>query len=575
MITVSDTDLQVAVVHEFGLVVYEATLAQVPAADLESTLVTVEVNEASTCSVDVGGIDMTSGMNRVGLVESCWSSICEGIVGTCDIALADSSTTGRRLQGQQVDLNVSRVYDYGQSPGATTPLADRITAGLVSIDPSASLVAVTQTALSASTSVQVQAATDSSTADEAFTTGSTINAQLALRMPGVSMVVSTPVVSTPPPPPSPPPPLPPPSPPPASPPPLSPPPALPPSESSESSMTMIAIAIMVVAAFAFLTVLVLVCARYLKQRDAKYLTKVAPNPADLTPNASRTRVLPPDEPESETNINFPQAAPAMAGTAPKPAEQTASSHWSLRSCGSEIPNGDEAAWRVPVPLARQSTTSSMASSAPPMPQLYAQMPDGTMAPVPAHVTAQMDPAVQAALFAARMRPDSAATEPTAQVDPAVQATLFATRMKRQQLPGRLAPVLKPPSRPPPLVPEGPVERPARTTPAVLGAPGEVLPTRPPPAMPGTSSKAVPSRSAPAVPGATDARPSRPPPGVPADNASTTTVKDTRLTQWDIIGYDPFEIGELRFNAENLLVRVRVPQLHELEDEDNTSAPEPH
>jgi len=361
--------------------------------------VSVEVVDVSKATVTTGGLDVSSGADRVKLVDSVHQSASDGLEGECTVTLHDVNRRSRRqLQASsEVELTVARTYDYAQSPGATTAVADRIAAGVAAADPSARVASLALTDLRAQTTVHVTGTTDGSSIDETLADTAAMDTQLALRLPSLALNVSTPLVLTPPPPPRPPPPAPP------APLPLpertgaapAAPVVGPLSEGSDSAM-MLSIAIMVGAALIFASTLVVV--RYLRARDVakSNLRKVAPNPISPTKPArshdsaaaagatapadseeeeeanygsSRQRVLPPSEPAE--HLAPPAHTPPLAALMPTTHAVGAlrgeeSSRWSLQSCTTTDDGAPPLAVAPPFAPALPPARIALAPSAPRM-----------------------------------------------------------------------------------------------------------------------------------------------------------------------------------------------------------------
>jgi len=597
----------------FGWAVYESALAQVPASEAATTEVSVHVTDVSVATVDVGGLDMTSGADRVALVDNVKNAACEDVDGECTVMLNDARRRDRRqLQAQQVELTVSRTYDYAQSPGAATPIADRISAGVITTDATATVGSVALTALTAETNVVVQNSPDGSTTDDAFADGTEMNSQLALRLPSLAVTVTTPVVLAPPPPPQPPPPQPlPPSPSPPSP---TPPPAVDGSDvvgsistSSSNDMTMLGIAIMVAALLIFASVVVVV--RFLRARDARWATsttKIAPNPMTppRTPTASfdnarhsRTMMLPPDDEEAtsqpphmddahgavskQPSLHFensdlrgnasPPAAPLQLQ---QQAERTASGRWSVESYASEVPQASprctraeapyQAAAVEKAPLQHLMTDDAMGaasratSAAPAQPQQQVQPSSQVRVADPRASAREAQPGraggVRLAPLGggggAALGPLDLVAEATSRMDPNMQAVMYAAKLKqRMPPPGRRAPVL-----PPTGGSQGSSGSNAIASPTPPSAPPSAPQTRPASAAVGVTA-ALPMSAMDRVKS--------------AETAALLLRKSTRLrqeehTQWDNVGFGPgreasIDIGTLS-DPNSPLVRVRVPHL---------------
>ena len=191
----------------FAAAVQASAEEQVPAADRGTTVVTTTITERTSMDVDVGTLDMNVGADRVTLVNGAQRAACDGMDGTCTVTI-NAARRFRILHDQRrlstVSLDVDRQYNLGASTNASTPVRDMVNSGLNAIG--VNVTSVANAELSASTTVSSLGDPASSSVDDAFASGTTLNAQLALRLPNVNPVISTPVVAEPPSPPNPPPP---------------------------------------------------------------------------------------------------------------------------------------------------------------------------------------------------------------------------------------------------------------------------------------------------------------------------------------------------------------------------------
>ena len=399
VVAVAQSALADAETASFGAAVYAAVQATVSATGADeqaSTTITVEVVDVSKATVATCELDVSSAADRVKLVDSVHQSASDGLNGECTVTLQDIDRRSRRqLQASaQVELTVVRTYDYAQSPGATTAVADRIAAGVAAADPSARVASLALTDLRAQTTVQVSGTTDGSSLDETLADTAVLDAQFALRLPSLALNVSTPLVLTPPPPPRPPPPTAPPSTEPTSAAPIA--PVNTPLKEASNSTMMLSIAIMVGAALIFASTLVV--ARYPRVRDVmRSLRKVAPNPISPTRAApsqdtaagagatvradaeeevgasygrSRQRVLPPGEPAE--HLATPAPVPPLAALMPTTHAGGAlrgeeRGRWSLQSCCATTDDGPTSlAVEPPFAAAQPPARIALAPSAPRM-----------------------------------------------------------------------------------------------------------------------------------------------------------------------------------------------------------------
>ena len=181
--------------------------ASIPASERATTTVVALITERTTQDIAVGALDMSVGADRATLVEDAKLAACQGIDGTCAVRLLDRRRRRALQSGGSVALSVEREYAVATSPNASVRVEDLVQAGLTRHG--ANVSSCTTNELSATTTVSAIGSAEGSAVDDAFTSGSTLNTQLRLRLPSIGTVVSTPIVTRPPFPPPPPPPEPP------------------------------------------------------------------------------------------------------------------------------------------------------------------------------------------------------------------------------------------------------------------------------------------------------------------------------------------------------------------------------
>ena len=151
--------------------------------------------------VNTGSLDMTSGSGRQTLIDQAQAAACNGMDGTCVVAVEQRR---RRALQSATFISVAREYSYGSSQNAGTAVQDMVNGALGSFG--GAVVSSVTTELSARTTVSALGTSGGSTVDDTFMSNTGFNAQLAMRLPGIRMLISTPVLSQPPSPPPPPPP---------------------------------------------------------------------------------------------------------------------------------------------------------------------------------------------------------------------------------------------------------------------------------------------------------------------------------------------------------------------------------
>jgi len=196
---------------DFGAAVQAGAEEQVPLAERANTIVITTINEIKTIVVTIGALNMGIGADRVTLVMTLQEAACKGMDGTCYMTLVERRN--RALQAANTaTISSTRGYSYTTSPNASIPIQTLIAGSIGSLGGGVS--SVTNTGLSASTTVTTQGTAAASGVPAAFATPTQMTNQIALRLPNVGTTVSAPVVVAPPYPPPPPPPSPPPPPPP-------------------------------------------------------------------------------------------------------------------------------------------------------------------------------------------------------------------------------------------------------------------------------------------------------------------------------------------------------------------------
>ena len=187
----------------FGEAVAAATYQQVPSELRASATISTRITEVSRLAVYAGSqINLADGADRVTLATTAQTAACVGIDGECTAVL-----DGRRRRALQSTLgqamvDVTRIYAYETSVSANASLESLVTPALSGIG--SSFAGLTTLQLLAQPSVTLLGAPDASDLDEAFVTLSVLEAQLALRLPGVAYNMTVATVVQPPHPPPPP-----------------------------------------------------------------------------------------------------------------------------------------------------------------------------------------------------------------------------------------------------------------------------------------------------------------------------------------------------------------------------------
>ena len=151
--------------------------------------------------VNAGTLDMTSGSDRQTLIDQAQAAACNGMDGTCVVSVEQRR---RRALQSTTYISVAREYSYGSSQNAGSAVQDMVNGALGSFG--GSVVSSVTTELSARTTVSALGTSGGSAVDDTFMSNAGFTAQLAMRLPGIRAIISTPVLSQPPspPPPSPP-----------------------------------------------------------------------------------------------------------------------------------------------------------------------------------------------------------------------------------------------------------------------------------------------------------------------------------------------------------------------------------
>jgi len=204
---IATADLQVVDAFDFGAASLAVTLSAAVQAggDVSGMTVAIEIVDEERIGMNTGTLDMALLADRNTLINTVSDTVCTGLVGTCSVTIAQRRVRSRALAaGEDVELDVSKIYDYSGSTPPSAPTATLISNALMSVG--VNVTSSTRKKLSMTSTITQRGSAQSSTLDDNFPTQADLGASFSVQMPSVSTTVSSTTIATPPrPPPSPPP----------------------------------------------------------------------------------------------------------------------------------------------------------------------------------------------------------------------------------------------------------------------------------------------------------------------------------------------------------------------------------
>jgi len=145
--------------------------------------------------MNTGTLDMTVLADRSTLIDTVSDTVCMGLVGTCSVTFAQRRIRARALAaGEDVELDISKIYDYSGSTPPSAPTATLISNALMSVG--VNVTSSTRKKLSMTSTITQRGSAQLSTLDDNFPTQADLGASFNVQMPAVSTTVSATTITT-------------------------------------------------------------------------------------------------------------------------------------------------------------------------------------------------------------------------------------------------------------------------------------------------------------------------------------------------------------------------------------------